>query len=112
MRAGRAKRSRGFDQRLVGISDRSVVRSEIVDADRAVSAKRSWALPVGSKASFPFHLSASEVRKNGPSIHVHWASVFDRRQMFCKSAAQRAGGRAGESTMALRWGGRTDRARN
>ena len=41
MQARYAKRSRGFDQRSVGISDRSVVRSEIVDADRAESSERS-----------------------------------------------------------------------
>ena len=41
VRAHRAKRSRGFDQRSVGISDRSVVISEIVDADGAKSSERS-----------------------------------------------------------------------
>ena len=48
------------------LSDRSVVRSEIVDADRAESSERSWTLPVGLKASFPFRSSASEVRAKQP----------------------------------------------
>ena len=41
MRAHRAKSSRGFDQKSVGISDRSVVRSKMVDADGAESFERS-----------------------------------------------------------------------
>ena len=41
MSTRRARRSRGFDQRSVGISDRSVVRSEIVDANPAESSERS-----------------------------------------------------------------------
>ena len=45
------KRARGFDQRSVGISDRSVVESEMVHADRAESSERSWTLPVGFRAS-------------------------------------------------------------
>ena len=63
MRARRAKSSRGFDQRSVGISDRSVVTSEIVDADGAESSERSLTLPVSSKASFPFRSSGREVRE-------------------------------------------------
>ena len=57
----------GFDQRSVGISDRSVVRSKIVDADRAESSVRSWTLPVGSKASFSFSLEREQ--SAGETVH-------------------------------------------
>ena len=95
----RTKRSRGFDQRSVGMSDRSVVRSEIVDADRAVSSKRSWALPVGSKASFPFHSSASEVREKWL---VNTCTLGIRFRQTPKVLRVRSSfGRAGEPAMAI-----------
>ena len=110
MRSCRVKHSRGFDQKSFGISDRSVVRSEMVDADRTESSERSWTLPVGSKASFPFRLSACEVRENGPSIHVPWGIRVRQKPKVLRFRS--SFGRAGEPTMALKWGGRTDRARN
>ena len=61
-RARHAKRVRGFDQRSVRIPERSVVRSEI----GAPRAERCQTLPVGSKASFPFRSSTSEVRVKRP----------------------------------------------
>ena len=66
MRACCAKRSHGFDQRTVGISDRSVVRSQMVDADRAESSERSEMLLVASKASFSLRSNASEMLAKWP----------------------------------------------
>ena len=58
-----AKRSHCFDQRSVGISDRSVAR--YLRSERE-SSERSWALPAGSKASFPFRSRASEMLAKWP----------------------------------------------
>ena len=107
--ARRAKSSRGFDRRSVGISDRSVVRSEIVDADGAKSSERSQTLPVGSKASFPFRSSASEVQEKRPVDARTLGPMIRVRQT---PKVLRAFGRAADPTIALKWGGRTNRARN
>ena len=68
--AGRAKptiKDRPKDQ-----SDQSVYRTDPLEIwDRpAERSERSWTLPVGSKASFPFRWSASEVRAKRP-IDAH-----------------------------------------
>ena len=66
-------------------------------------------LPVGSKASFPFRSGAFKCRKNGPSKHVHWGIRV--RQTPKVLRLRSSFGWAGEPTMALKCGGRTDRAR-
>ena len=106
-RAGRAKHARAFEQRSVrsvGISDRSV-------ADRqAENSETSLTRPVGEKASFPFRSSASEEQAKRPIEAVHWGIRV--RQTPKALRVRRSFGRAGETKFALKWGGRTDQARN
>ena len=97
-----------FDQRSVGISDRSV-------GDLRLTGRKFWN---GARCSqsvrkplFPFARTRAKCRQNGPSMQVHGGicvrvtpKVLRVRSSF---------GRAGEPTMALKkWVGRTDRARN
>ena len=56
-------RSRCFDQKSVGISDRSVAR--YLRSERR-KFWRSWTLPVGSKTSFPFRSRASKMLAKWP----------------------------------------------
>ena len=91
MRACRAKRSRGFDQRPLGISHRSVVTSEIVGADRAESSEK---LDATSRFESFFSLSLERKRSAGEVAHrctYTGSSVFDRRQKFHESAARLEG---------------------
>ena len=84
-RERRAKRSLGFDQRSVGISDRSVVRSKTVHAE---SSERSRMLRVGSERLFS--LSLDRQRSEGKMARLYTyigASVF-RRPKFCQSEAR------------------------
>ena len=64
-RARHAKRAHVIDRRSVGISDRSVVRSEIVHVTWRVlkNARHGELVP---RASFPFRSSASEVQVKWP----------------------------------------------
>ena len=72
------------------ISDRLVVRSEIVDTDRAESSERRLVGAAGRFKSF-FSLSLERERSAGETAHrcrYTGTSVFDRRQKFCESAAR------------------------
>ena len=111
IRAHRAKRSRGYDQRSVRISDRLVVRPEIVDADRAESSERSYQVDAASRFKSFFSLllecqrsaceEAHRCTYTGPSVFRQMSEVL----RICSSF-----GRAGKPTIALKWGGRTNRA--
>ena len=57
--------------RSVEISDRSAVRFEIIHAPKVLKEARCCESVL--RASFPFRSSASKVRANGPSMHVHWS---------------------------------------
>ena len=62
------------------------------------------------KLLFPVSRARTKCGRNGPSMQVHWGirvrptpKVLRVYSLF---------GRAGETKLALKWGGRTDRARN
>ena len=62
------------------------------------------------KLLFPFARAPAKCGKNGPAIHKHWGI---RVQQTPKVLRVRSSfGRAGEPTIALKWGGRTNRAQN
>ena len=93
-RARRAKCACTVSRRLVGISDRSAVRSEIVHAE---SSQRSQTLRIGSDSFFSLLLECQQ--SAGVMAHrcrYSGASVFDRRRKFWESAA-RSGGLAKKS---------------
>ena len=62
------------------------------------------------KLLIPFAQAPAKCGKNSLSIHVHWGiRVRQTRKVLQVRCSFR---RAGESTIALKWGGRTDRAQN
>ena len=81
----RARHAKRFDQRSVRISDRSVVRSEIGAPRVLKEARRCQSV---RKLLFLFARAPAKCGRKGPSMHVHWATVFDRRKKFCESGAR------------------------
>ena len=91
MWARRAKNSRGFDQRSFRISERSVVRSEIVESRSRRKFCKNLYLYAASRFESFFSLSLERQRDAGKTARrctYTGASVFDRRQKFCESTAR------------------------
>ena len=84
-RARHAKRAGGFNQRSVGISDRSVVRSEIGTPRVLKEARRGQ--PV-RKLLFPFARTPAKCGRNGPSMHVHWGISVRQTPKVWEAAAR------------------------
>ena len=103
--ARHAKRARGFDQISVGISDRSVVRSEI-GAPRVL--KEAGHCQSVRKLLFPFARATAKCGQKGPSMHAH--SSISVRQTPKVLRVCSSFGQAGKPMIALKWGGRTNRA--
>ena len=103
-RARHANHARGFDQKSVGISDRSVVSSEIGAPRVLKEARRCQSV---RKLLFPFARAPAKCGQKGPSMHVHWG--ISVRQTPKVLRVRSSFGRAGKRTIALKWGGRTKR---
>ena len=102
-RASHAERARGFDQRSVGISDRSVARLEIGVPRVLKKARRCRSV---RKLLFPFARAPAKCVRKGRSMRVHWdISVRQTPKVLrvCSSF-----GWAGKPMIALKWGGKTN----
>ena len=104
-RACHAKRACGFDQRSAWILRQLSWRSEI---DRPKVLKEARCCQLVHKLLFPFSRASAKCGRNGPSMHAHWGIRVRRTPKVLRVCS--AFGRAGEPTIALKWGGRTNRA--
>ena len=116
-----------FDQRSVGISDRSGVRSEIVYQAQEFS--KNLAYDAASRFEGFFSLSLERQRSAGKMAHQCTYTGI-RKGVLCTAKkkintplipvqqtahvlrVRSSFGRAGKPTFAPKWGGRTGRARN
>ena len=105
-RARHAEHARGFDQRSVGISDRSVARLEIGVPRVLKEARRCRSV---RKLLFPFARAPAKCKRKGRSMRVHWG--ISVRQMPKVLRVCSSFGRAGKPMIALKWGGRTKPSR-
>ena len=104
-RAHHAKCERGFDRRSVGIMQQISWRSEI---DRPKALKEARRCQSVRKLLLPSARAPAKCWRSGPLMHIRW--VFRVRQMSKVLRVYSWFGQAGKPTVALKWGGRTNRA--